>query len=68
MTVMVDRCRMLRRGGGLCGGFCGMLAGLLVVMPILAGLAASNDPVARAEAWFDGIRTMRADFIQVASD
>ncbi|MEK9960292.1 MAG: hypothetical protein VXB94_01845, partial [Rhodobiaceae bacterium] len=45
-----------------------MLAGLLVVMPMPAGLAASNDPVARAEAWFDGIRTMRADFIQVASD
>ena len=68
MTAMVDRCRMARRAGGLCGVLCGMLAGLLVVMLMPAGLAASNDPVARAEAWFDGIRTMRADFIQVASD
>jgi outer membrane lipoprotein-sorting protein len=33
-----------------------------------AGLAASSDPVSRAEAWFDDISTMRADFIQVASD
>ena len=80
MTVMVDRCRMSRRGGGLCGlvagvftkaftrVFSGILAGLLGVMLMSAGLASSNDPVARAEAWFDGIRTMRADFIQVASD
>ena len=27
-----------------------------------------SDPVTRAEAWFDGISTMKADFIQVASD
>lgn len=32
------------------------------------GLAAASDPVSRAEAWFDNITTMRADFIQVASD
>jgi outer membrane lipoprotein-sorting protein len=32
------------------------------------GLAAATDPVSRAEAWFDNITTMRADFIQVASD
>ena len=46
MTVMVDRRQTIRRAGG----FCGMLAGLLVVMLMSAGLAASNDPVARAEA------------------
>jgi outer membrane lipoprotein-sorting protein len=28
----------------------------------------AGDPVSRAEAWFDGISTMKADFIQVASD
>lgn len=44
------------------------LAGLLVTILMPAGLAASSDPVSRAEAWFDGISTMRADFIQVASD
>lgn len=44
------------------------LVGLLVTILTPAGLAASSDPVSRAEAWFDGISTMRADFIQVASD
>ena len=44
------------------------LAGLLVTILMPAGLVASPDPVSRAEAWFDGISTMRADFIQVASD
>ena len=49
------------------------LAGLLVVILtpgilIPGGLAAATDPVSRAEAWFDNITTMRADFIQVASD
>jgi outer membrane lipoprotein-sorting protein len=44
------------------------LVGLLVTILMPAGLAASSDPVSRAEAWFDGISTMRADFIQVASD
>ena len=44
------------------------LVGLLVTLLTPAGLAASSDPVSRAEAWFDGISTMRADFIQVASD
>ena len=28
----------------------------------------AGDPVSRAEAWFDGISTMKADFTQVASD
>ena len=29
---------------------------------------AADDPVRAAEAWFDGITTMKADFTQVASD
>ena len=44
------------------------LAALLVIILMPSGLAASSDPVTRAEAWFDDISTMRADFIQVASD
>ena len=44
------------------------LAAQLVIILMPAGLAASSDPVSRAEAWFDDISTMRADFIQVASD
>ena len=28
----------------------------------------AGDPVSQAEAWFDGISTMKADFTQVASD
>ena len=37
-------------------------------LPSTALLANATDPVSRAEAWFDGISTMKADFIQVASD
>ena len=48
----------------------------LILQAILAGLvallisvsAAYADPVGRAEAWFNNISTMKADFIQVASD
>ena len=39
-----------------------------VLLPSAALLANATDPVSRAEAWFDGISTMKADFIQVASD
>ncbi|MGB1356068.1 MAG: LolA family protein [Candidatus Puniceispirillaceae bacterium] len=60
MAVMVDR-RWI-------SWLAGLLSGLLVAMLMPAGPAASNDPVSRAEAWFDSISTMRADFIQVASD
>jgi outer membrane lipoprotein-sorting protein len=60
MAVMVDR-RWI-------SWLSGLLSGLLVAMLMPAGPAASNDPVSRAEAWFDSISTMRADFIQVASD
>ncbi len=48
-----------------------MLAVLLVggtLFPAAGTLANAPDPVTRAEAWFDGISTMKADFIQVASD
>ncbi|MEC8110928.1 MAG: outer membrane lipoprotein carrier protein LolA [Pseudomonadota bacterium] len=37
-------------------------------LPSASLLANATDPVSRAEAWFDGISTMKADFIQVASD
>ena len=42
-----------------------------VTGPVLMGLvsaAAAADPVGAAEAWFDSITTMKADFTQVASD
>ena len=48
-----------------------ILAALLVggtLFPAAGTLANAPDPVTRAEAWFDGISTMKADFIQVASD
>ena len=48
-----------------------MLAAFLVggtLFPAAGTLASAPDPVTRAEAWFDGISTMKADFIQVASD
>ena len=38
------------------------------LLPSAALLANATDPVSRAEAWFDGLSTMKADFIQVASD
>ena len=44
------------------------LLGLLSIVLTPGGLMAATDPIGRAEAWFDNIRTMRADFIQVASD
>ena len=48
-----------------------MLAVMLVggmLFPAAGTLANAQDPVSRAEGWFDRISTMRADFIQVASD
>ena len=68
MGAMVNRFWMTRRAGIFHRIFYGILAGLVFVMLAPAGPAAANDPVSRAEAWFDGISTMRADFIQVASD
>ena len=48
-----------------------MLAVMLVggmLFPAVGALANAQDPVSRAEGWFDSISTMKADFIQVASD
>ena len=55
-------------GGMIDRRWMSLLAGLLVVIMMPITLVASSDPVSRAEAWFDSISTMRADFIQVASD
>ena len=35
---------------------------------IFAGSAAAADEVTRAEAWFNKIKSIKADFVQVASD
>ena len=45
-----------------------LLAALWLAVPVPHGLVAAPDPSSRAEAWFDDISTMKADFIQVASD
>jgi len=50
------------------GRFAVLLAAIWLVMPVPHGAVAAADPVSRAEAWFDDISTMKADFIQVASD
>ena len=50
------------------GRFAVLLAALCLAVPVPRGLVAAPDPVSRAEAWFDDISTMKADFIQVASD
>ena len=39
-----------------------------VLMGLVSAAAAAVDPVGAAEAWFDSITTMKADFTQVASD
>jgi outer membrane lipoprotein-sorting protein len=44
-------------------GACVICVGL-----ILAGSTANADEVARAEAWFNKIKSIKADFVQVASD
>ena len=45
-----------------------LLAALWLAVPVPHELVAAPDPISRAEAWFDDISTMKADFIQVASD
>lgn len=50
------------------GRFAVLLAAIWLAMPVPHGAVAAADPVSRAEAWFDDISTMKADFIQVASD
>jgi outer membrane lipoprotein-sorting protein len=41
---------------------------LICVGVIFAGYAADADEVKRAEAWFNKIKSIKADFVQVASD
>jgi len=66
MAVMGKR----REGFRLVGLLAIVLVPSILTLGILTSgsLAAATDPVSRAEAWFDNITTMRADFIQVASD
>ena len=53
---------------GVTGRLAVLLAALWLAVPVPHGLVAAPDPISRAEAWFDDISTMKADFIQVASD
>ena len=41
---------------------------VICVAFIFAGSAAAADEVSRAEAWFNKIKSIEADFVQVASD
>ncbi len=43
-------------------------AGVFIVGVILAGPATAQDKVVRAEAWFNKIKSIKADFVQIASD
>ena len=43
-------------------------ASVIFVGVILVGSAAAADEVTRAEAWFNKIKSIKADFVQVASD
>jgi outer membrane lipoprotein-sorting protein len=45
-----------------------MCACVICVWVILAGSTANADEVTRAEAWFNKIKSIKADFVQVASD
>ena len=53
---------------GLIGRLVMALAVLWLAVTPPHGAIAASDPISRAEAWFDDISTMKADFIQVASD
>ena len=55
-------------GARVMGRIAAMLALVWLVLLVPGSLVAAPDPVSRAEAWFDSIKTMKADFIQVASD
>ena len=44
------------------------LAGLINLNLIFAESASAEDEIARAEAWFNKIKSIKADFVQVASD
>ncbi len=51
-----------------CGFFRVMCACLICVWVLLAWSTANADEVTRAEAWFNKIKSIKADFVQVASD
>ena len=51
-----------------CDFFRVMCACVICVWVILAGSTANADEVTRAEAWFNKIKSIKADFVQVASD
>jgi outer membrane lipoprotein-sorting protein len=61
MTLMMTKGRVTVFGSRVM--FLVSLLILLVSMPLMA-----NDDVMRAETWFNKIRTISADFVQVASD
>ena len=63
MGVMAEAKRYLRLAVVMMG------AVVLSTAALRADAAdSSGDPVSAAEAWFDSITTMKADFTQVASD
>ena len=51
-----------------CDFFRVMCACVIWVWVILAGSTANADEVTRAESWFNKIKSIKADFVQVASD
>ena len=61
MTLMMKKGRITVFGSRVM--FLVSLSIMLVSMPLMA-----NDDVMRAETWFNKIRTISADFVQVASD
>mgnify|MGYP000027814663 FL=1 len=61
----ITQCCKLALG---CDFFRVMCACLICVWVILAGSTANADEVTRAEAWFNKIKSIKADFVQVASD
>ena len=52
-------------GAGFAKGF---YVGLICVGGIYSVNANAADGIARAEAWFNKIKTIKADFVQIASD
>ena len=61
----IAQCRKLAFG---CDFFRVKCACIICVWVILAGSTANADEVTRAEAWFNKIKSIKADFVQVASD
>ena len=64
LSIIAQRCKLALG----CDFFRVMCACLICVWVILAGSTANADEVTRAEAWFNKIKSIKADFVQVASD